>query len=103
MDTHTHTHTHRPLETDRQTGTWYGLGPVHHGDQLSLPQLVEAGEQGAGAVGQQGVVARVDHRGLDGLQLAEQGQAGVQAVGGALGAGRGWEETRSGATGVTFS
>lgn len=58
--------------------TWYRLGPAHHGHQLPLAQLVEAGEQGGGAVGQAVVVPRVDHRRLDALQYAEQGQAGAQ-------------------------
>lgn len=58
--------------------TWQGLGPLHHGHQLSLPQLVEAGQQGLCAVWQGVIVTCIDQVGLDGLQDGEQGGAAVQ-------------------------
>lgn len=61
--------------------TWYCLGPAHHGYQLSLPQLVEAGEQGLWAVWLGMVMPGIDHSRLNGLQDTEQGEAGAQGRG----------------------
>jgi len=60
--------------------TWYYLGPAHHCYQLPFPQLVEAGEQGRGAIWLGRVMTSIDHSGLDGLQNAEQGEAGAQSL-----------------------
>lgn len=61
--------------------TWDGLSPAHHGYQLSLPQLIQAGEQGLRAVWLGVVMPGIDHRWLNGLQDTEQGDAGAQGRG----------------------
>lgn len=70
-----------PLRPGSYRFTWYCLCPAHDGHQLSFPELVEAGEQGGGAVRLGGVVPRVNHGGLDGLQDGEQGEAGAHSWG----------------------
>lgn len=61
--------------------TWDGLSPAHHGYQLPLPQLIQAGEQGLRAVWLGVVMPGIDHSWLNGLQDAEQGDAGAQGRG----------------------